>query len=56
MGVAKDGSKKDIFQPGVELKGKSCCVHILLHGYGSLGAGYHTVDIAIFRYSICIVQ
>lgn len=22
MGVAKDGSKKDNFQPGVELKGK----------------------------------
>lgn len=29
MGVAKDGSKKDIFQPGVELKGESYSVHIV---------------------------
>lgn len=29
MGVAKDGSKKDNFQPGVELKGKSYDVNIL---------------------------
>lgn len=51
MGVAKDGSRKDNFQSGVELKGKSCVLcSSSSHGRGSLFTGpiLWSVDIELF--------